>query len=1309
MRDAIIDPATGNIIYQIDNTQGYYVYNGSSWVLFNSNYATGITKSVDDGRGGQETVTFLPINLTSATGSVQITRQGLLTVEADAVVPNQVENPEDDFLNFINAFKWDFPDFGTTDIKFDLSKVDGTANTIDLGNSDYGLSAGDSVTYDNGGGTSIGGLSEGETYYVYSVDKTDPSNVKIKLAQESTDSLAVPLSVSDGNGGTTTINVLTVDLDPSVATGNNHKLEAPAGIIKSIANEGEAAISPLETGFGYFTGYLSSNLGVADKIATSYVGASAMAGDGDKPNNSGNEFAFSGSVNLLEVTNSATAYIGAGAQINQNSTFNSAEQTVNVIANASVETVNVGGLTSVANFWGGATQGEGGAVGGTLELISYTNSATAYIDDGASVHAGRDVNVESSVNNWVIDATISGVKAKKFGVSGAVGLNFITSSSIAYIEDTATVAAGYNANVTAHNNILDVNVAGSIPAIKILKDSTQEVAVGLSAGVNDINDTTKAFIGNQNTSSTFTTPGSVTTTNGDVTVQAKESENLFNVVIATAIAPGKSYFDVPAGTPDDDPLDGISLPNLFQETDTVKSRTKQSAGIGLSGLVTMNMVTDDTEAYISGVTVHTNKLDVAADDSTLAISASGSIAFGGGEGGMGLAGAFAMNDFNRTTGAYTGNATITASEVDITASDEDTLMTFTTGFAGTKPKAGKAAIAGSVNLNMIDDNTFAALGDGTNLSASGNITINAHRTLNSISVAGAIAISGKAGIGAGADVGIIDSKVRSYIGAGTTVTTTGGNISILSSLAENVISVGASIGIGSQKLGMSGAASSWSLDSDMSSYIADGATVTANDSILIDSDEATKFLLIGGFIGAGSSAGLGASVGNDNIDRKVKAYIGDATVTAKGNGSAITDPSGTMSGYGLLIDATAEYDLIVVGAGGAGGEKFGFAASAVVSVISDDVEAYIGAGAYVNTDTSGTISSSQQVWLHADDSMDLLSVGGSVAGSEKAGIGAAANVITVNKTVKAYVDSSSANKSVVLARGDIKLDASEEFSLVAVSAGIGVGIDSLGISATAVVLTLTTDTEAYAADYARLMAGSNVRIEAASDDWFCTVAGQVAFGGKAGIGGSASVIVKNETVKAYVGQYADVTARAGGLGLAVYTGAKDSSGNKLTATQDGVSVNAVSYEKFITIAAGGAGGGKAGIAGSADSNTLTETTYAYIDSGADINKYWFDGSLNLIADTGANAAQGIYVLASNETDIFSLAGAIGIGGNVGIGAGADVGIITKHTCAWVSAAEADAQNDVIIQALSTEDIMSLAVNVGIGGSAGIAGAASSYT
>ena len=61
---------------------------------------------------------------------------------------------------------------------------------------------------------------------------------------------------------------------------------------------------------------------------------------------------------------------------------------------------------------------------------------------------------------------------------------------------------------------------------------------------------------------------------------------------------------------------------------------------------------------------------------------------------------------------------------------------------------GTAAIIGSVNVNLINSDTEARIGNGTTLTASGNVTVDANDTLSLVSVAGGLSIASRVGFGA---------------------------------------------------------------------------------------------------------------------------------------------------------------------------------------------------------------------------------------------------------------------------------------------------------------------------------------------------------------------------------------------------------------------------------------------------------------------------------------------------------------------------------------------------------------------------------
>ena len=81
--------------------------------------------------------------------------------------------------------------------------------------------------------------------------------------------------------------------------------------------------------------------------------------------------------------------------------------------------------------------------------------------------------------------------------------------------------------------------------------------------------------------------------------------------------------------------------------------------------------------------------------------------------------------------------------------------------------------------------------------------------------------------------------------------------------------------------------------------------------------------------------------------------------------------------------------------------------------------------------------------------------------------------------------------------------------------------------------------------------------------------------------------------------------------------------------------------------------------------------------------------------------------ASHATQLVSAAGQLSTGGLAGVGAGVDFGALTKDTRAFI-AGTASASGDIIIEALSFEDVASRSGTSGVADLASIAAAGSVY-
>ncbi len=115
---------------------------------------------------------------------------------------------------------------------------------------------------------------------------------------------------------------------------------------------------------------------------------------------------------------------------------------------------------------------------------------------------------------------------------------------------------------------------------------------------------------------------------------------------------------------------------------------------------------------------------------------------------------------------------------------------------------------------------------------------------------------------------------------------------------------------------------------------------------------------------------------------------------------------------------------------------------------------------------------------------------------------------------------------------------------------------------------------------------------------------------------------------------------------------------------------------------------------------INDTTQAWIGDRAKVN---LDPTL-VAAAANENVGQNVSVVAAERTKLDGVGGALGISfGGGGIGAGADVALVTKNTQASIgSSADVQAAGDVSIDAYSVEDVVSVAASIGAGRSAGVA-------
>src|SRR6185437_8325560 len=137
--------------------------------------------------------------------------------------------------------------------------------------------------------------------------------------------------------------------------------------------------------------FLNDNLGLGN-LVTSFVNTGA----------SGDKVGVAGSVNILGITNQATATVTNGAVLT------SSQGDVNVNANANAYLINISGMAASIGQLKDLNPGAKGeaALGGSYNGVTLTNSAIASINDGAQATATLgNVKVAGNGNETLINVT----------------------------------------------------------------------------------------------------------------------------------------------------------------------------------------------------------------------------------------------------------------------------------------------------------------------------------------------------------------------------------------------------------------------------------------------------------------------------------------------------------------------------------------------------------------------------------------------------------------------------------------------------------------------------------------------------------------------------------------------------------------------------------------------------------------------------------------------------------------------------------------------------------------------------------------
>lgn len=923
-------------------------------------------------------------------------------------------------------------------------------------------------------------------------------------------------------------------------------------------------------------------------------------------------------------------------------------------------------------------------------------------------------------------------------VNGSASVSIVNydNNAKAYIgkkDDTQTttpaVDAAGHVNVTGETDITTVNLTGTIQSylsaapLNLWKCFYKKDKMVFQDIFNrnswTMEGASKAGIGGaalsvhqKNNAEAYIDDGAVVTAKGSADVSAKA--RALNIAMAAAGGPAKSVaVDATVGV---NRFDNTTKARIGNATVTAKdvsvtaedlSKTIQAAGaIGVSGgtgigaSIAYNHIDRDTEAAISGNVTANDNVDVSAKNTGEIIAAS-------------VAGAVAYDNKSPNVKNKAGSTGFHAVEDgdedgieledfvnDMDDADENTPL------LGQEADQHIANVAGQDGA--MKDNVAEAKGG---LAAAANVSVN--RILDTAK-ATVIKKEGGAAPSVTADAlrvnGLNDSAIRATSAA------IGANLHADAGAA------------------LAGSFMYNSITADNEAYV-DGASLTLrgneekdkdgkgiDESLTVRAENKEQILNIAAS-GSGATKGFSGAgqISLNWVDDKTDAHVKDSTIKADEAISIEAKDKGQIDSYTGAVSVSTGSSAVGAAIG--------------VNLIEGDTKAYL-----ENSEVAGTAEGEKagKFAVTADEASQITSIIASGSLADKAATSFSASGNWIHTTTDAHVTNDKAMKT-----GALTIDAGNHSN-----ATLGVGtveISNTAVGASVAVMVNDSDVKASLSGDAKkekTIEADGISVKAdnayngsAKDSESDSNAKTVAVGaalGAAKFAGSGSVTVNVISQKADAsigkGNYqagnqgvtveAKNTARlfglAGGLGINLggagigaaadvqtykgHTYASIEDGAKLSKASS-VRVNAESEEDLTSVAATIATGDTFAGAGAAGLHVISTDTKAYIGNQED--KDVTDAGKAELIEAGA-----VSVTAKDTTKLTTSGGSGAVSGTAAGGLSAAVEVVQKKASAYVGNHASIGGESLTVQAENTSDSTTAAAGLGVGGTAGVAGAAS---
>ncbi len=999
-----------------------------------------------------------------------------------------------------------------------------------------------------------------------------------------------------------------------------------------------------------------------------------------------------------------------------------------------------------------AISGSGGSnsVGGSLALNMFLTDKKAIVgssqaaDNNIILNAAEAVNIGVDAKQEILNGIISAsVSTSSNALSGALSTNVVKGASYAYanrgvsINDNTTLnsaASTQSVDVTANDNTTITDLTGTLAA-------SSSNSVGIALGANVFWKDVKARVDGR------------VKADENVRIVADTVQNLTSMVVGIAASTGgttgagsvgvgliKSTTLAEIGTNADISTSGSVQLHAGDDTDIFMMEPAASFSAGgnsLAGAVGAAVFVGQTKAQVKDGASVTALGNTAVQVETAETQTSSPLLDGimGGDDNQTRETLGSFNDdftFDNVKDLFLTERRVVEQRRGVAVSavaDQDVISIAASGAV-----SSSSAIAVSLSAGVGVGQVEASIGDADINSGSGvansaqDVVVRALSDTYWTDVSGAIAVgTGSAGVGIGGDIVVQVKDTRAFIAQGADVTAAN-DVMVDARTTDRIINSAISVGGGSSA-GVSGAAAIGVVVNTTKAYI-DGE-VNAGSDLAVNAEAKSEHIQIAGGIGAGGTAGIGASFGIGFVKNETEAYIDENAVTNAGDNTSVTAD-------------TTENAVSAVIAGGIGG-TVGVSVSAGIKVHMSNTRAYI--KGQVNQNDNYT-SASQNVNVAAVNRINTIDVIGGVGGGGTVGVGVTLNALVVYNNAQAWIGGGPNTR--VSAGGDVAVNATsakttKNFLLAGAAGGtvaVGGNIAVLLVGAQAddeaagqmnssdhgdiagasddrtqgiqLGNTISPDnssgdyaatgfdfaefnsaiddnnsahgqigntfdsqdsglsrnkTQAFIENGAVVRAGDDLTIEAEDTTNTIFAAAAINGAGVVGVGATIGVLLVNNTAEAYIGR------------------------NAVVNVEDDILIRSRTSEVVGSGALSAGGAGVASVQGTIMAQSTKSKSRAFIQDNAVVND-----------NTTEAAGQTVALRAESDTDLVSVSGSGG-GAIVGVGITGDVMILEKETKAYIGDnASVRSGGDVSVDAVAQADLIQVALSIN-GGVVGVTGAA----